>query len=354
MRRDIGARGALRFSYTAMLVLYALVTAGCAATGRALIRHSEYLTIEGARLFLETHGPDQHAPVLLWLHGGPGGAERPLFRYFNSDLEDHFVVAYWDQRGAGRSFDTHADPHLLNIARHLADLDRVLDHLRQGLGKQKILLIGHSWGAALGLLYAQAHPDKVSALIAVNPLVSTREQQQAQYDFVLDEALRRNDSAALARLQGIGPPPHKTAAEQLDIERLADRYGGVFHNKPNYLWVTIAAIFSGLVTPWEIPSFIRANDISLKAMHEELLGLDLPRSVPCINVPVFFFLGRYDRHLDATLAANYFASLGAPVKQLTWFENSAHNIPFEEPDRFNGSVLSAVQLVARACQELCQ
>lgn len=81
-------------------------------------------------------------------------------------------------------------------------------------------------------------------------------------------------------------------------------------------------------------------------MHEELLGLDLPRSAPCINVPVFFFLGRYDRHLDATLAANYFASLDAPVKQLMWFENSAHNIPFEEPDMFNGRVLNALQSMA--------
>lgn len=230
---------------------------GCGATGPASIRHSEHLAIEGARLFLEIRGPDRRAPVFLWLHGGPGGSERPLFRYFNSDLEDHFLVAYWDQRGAGRSFDPKDDPRRLTIARHLADLDTVVDHLRQSFGQEKIVLIGHSWGAALGLLYAQAHPDKVSALFAVNPLVSTREQQQAQYDFVLSEALQRKDDEALGRLQTIGPPPHKTAAEQLDIERLAERYGGVFHNKPNYWWVTVAAIFSGLVTPWEIPSFIR-------------------------------------------------------------------------------------------------
>ncbi|MDR4467504.1 MAG: hypothetical protein MRJ68_04280 [Nitrospira sp.] len=61
--------------------------------------------MDGTKLYLLTIGEDRQAPILLWLHGGPGGAERPLFRYFNSELEKHFVVAYWDQRGAGRSFD---------------------------------------------------------------------------------------------------------------------------------------------------------------------------------------------------------------------------------------------------------
>lgn len=339
-----------RFCSVPTLVLCVL-TMGCAVSltpatvSPAPIRHSENLAVEDAQLFLMSRGADRHAPVLLWLHGGPGGAERPLFRYFNSDLEDHFVVAYWDQRGAGRSFDPQADPQRLTIARHLADLDVIVDHLRQSLSQKKISLIGHSWGAALGLLYTQSHPDKVSAFIAVNPLVSTRKAQQAQYDFVLGEALRCKDDNSLARLRAIAPPPHKTATQVLEVESLADRYGGVFHNKPNYTWVTVRATLSGLITPWEIPGFIRANNISLEAMNDELLGLDLSHSVPSIKVPVFFFLGRHDRHLDATVAATYFAALHAQIKQLIWFEESAHNIPFEEPDLFNVYVLRALQTI---------
>ncbi|WP_174627697.1 alpha/beta fold hydrolase [Candidatus Methylobacter favarea] len=310
--------------------------------------------VEDAHLFLMWRGADRHAPLLLWLHGGPGGAERPLFRYFNSDLEDHFVVAYWDQRGAGRSFDPQADPQRLTIARHLADLDVIVDHLRQSLSQEKIALIGHSWGAALGLLYTQSHPDKVSALMAVNPLVSTRKAQHAQYDFVLNKALRCKDDNVLIRLRSIGPPPHKRATQALEVEKLADRYGGVFHNKPDYTWVTVRAILSGLVTPWELPGFIRANNLSLEAMNDELLGLDLPHSVPRINVPVFFFLGRHDRHLGATVAATYFRALQAPIKQLIWFEESAHNIPFEEPDLFNVNVLNALQEIGIAEVKTCR
>jgi hypothetical protein len=84
-----------------LVCLYAPVQA-------ASLKYSEYISCDSAKLYLLVRGTDSTAPVLLWLHGGPGGAERPLFRYFNGELEKHFVVVYWDQRGAGRSFDPGA------------------------------------------------------------------------------------------------------------------------------------------------------------------------------------------------------------------------------------------------------
>jgi proline iminopeptidase len=108
------------------------------------ISQRDYVTVDGARLYLELRGDDRTAPVLLWLHGGPGGAERPLFRYYDGELERRFVVAYWDQRGAGRSFDAQADPHELTVARHLADLAVIVDHLRSETGRARVVLVGHS------------------------------------------------------------------------------------------------------------------------------------------------------------------------------------------------------------------
>ena len=67
--------------------------------------------------------------------------------------------------------------------------------------------------------------------------------------------------------------------------------------------------------------------------------------MPAVDVPVIFFLGRYDRHVDATIAACYFDDLRAPSKQLVWFENSAHNIPFEEPELFTSSVVTVVRSI---------
>ena len=99
----------------------------------------------------------------------------------------------------------------------------------------------------------------------------------------------------------------------------------------------------GLVTPWEVSCLIHANNVSLEAMNTELLSLDLSRSVSAVDVPVLFFLGRYDRHADAKLATAYFETLHALVKRVQWFEESAHNIPFEEPRLFNATVVRELQ-----------
>lgn len=308
------------------------------------VDRAEYVTAtDGARLYLTTRGARRDAPLLLWLHGGPGGAETPLFRYFNGELEDRFLVAYWDQRGAGRSFDSAADLRALTIARHLMDLDLVVERLRSSFDTDKIILIGHSWGGTLALLYAGLHPQKLAAVIVAAPSVATHDQEKAEFEFVSKEAERRHDADALAKLGVIGPPPYSTAAKGLSLERLADRFGAVFHRKPNKIWVMIGGILLGLVAPWEIPGFIRANEASLEAMRQELQDLDLRKRVPRLEIPAFFFLGRYDRHVDSTIVADYFDRLRAPVKRLVWFESSAHNLPFEEPHMFDAQVADSLR-----------
>jgi pimeloyl-ACP methyl ester carboxylesterase len=175
-----------------------------------------------------------------------------------------------------------------------------------------------------------------------SPLISTRAARQSEYEFVVAEAKRRNDDRALAKVEELGPPPYASAREALELEHLCDRYGGVFHTRPNRFWTVVAGIFEGLVTPWELPRLFHANDVSLDAMHAELQTLDLTQSVPRLRVPVFFFLGRFDRHVDARIAADYLDTLDAPVKRAFWFEDSAHNIPFEEPERFVVTVVESI------------
>ncbi len=333
-----------------------LVLTGCTVTGAGLanvepcrnsdpVGWSETLhAADGAPLYLLTRGEHCDAPVMLWLHGGPGGAERPLFRLYNSALEASFVVAYWDQRGAGRSYDPDADPAKLTVAQHLADLDRIVDHLRKRLGKHKLVLVGHSWGSALGLLYAQRHPKKVAAFVGVAQFVSGADSQRAQYEFVKTEASRRGDRKALALLAEIGKPPYSASLE-LRLQNLVDRYGGYFHIHPSFFLATLKGIVYGYIMPWEIPRYIRANNASLEAMNAELSALDLRQSVPSVKVPVIFMLGKYDRQLDSRLAADYFDQIQAPQKTLIWFDQSAHNIPFEQPNLFNQRLIQALRKV---------
>ncbi len=274
---------------------------------------------------------------MIWLHGGPGGAERPLFQLYNSPLEHRLIVVYLDQRGTARSFDPNADPDQLTIARHLKDLDVVVDHLRRKFAKRRVILVGHSWGSALGLLYAHAHPDKIAAFVGVGQVTSEIARQKSQHQFVESQARQRGDSDALAQLQEIGPPPF-SAKREIAVQHLVQRFGGYWRNRPNLALLVLRGMLHDYVMPWELQRIFEGNNVSLAAMNDELLKLDLRERVPSVQVPVIFMLGRYDRQVDLRLAAAYFKHLAAPEKRLKWFEESAHNIPFEQPDAFNAAL----------------
>jgi pimeloyl-ACP methyl ester carboxylesterase len=238
----------------------------------------------------------------------------------------------------------------LTIERHLTDLDVVVDHLRLSMGRGKVILVGHSWGSALGLLYARRRPEKVAACVGVAQVVRPLAADAAQRAFVEGEARRRGDADALRILAEVGAPPF-AAQDELRLEKLVDRYGGLYHHKPSFALSVLRAMAAGYVTPTEIPRIIHANNVSLQTMAAEISRLDLARDAPTLDVPVVFMLGRYDRHVDAGQAAAYFDALRAPAKQLMWFENSAHNIPFEEPERFNAALpqlLAAVGAISAA------
>src|SRR5262249_43043869 len=198
-------RGVFRLCTLAICILVLVCTfltpGSRAQDGGDPVTVSERIKVRNAELYVEIRGPARSAPLLLWLHGGPGGPERPLFRYFNSDLERHSLVAYLDQRGTGRSFDRTADPARLTVAQHLEDLETVISYLRRAYVKEKIYLVGHSWGTVLGLLHAKAHPETVAALICVAPVVSFSEQQRRAYAFDLAEAERRGETDTLEELR---------------------------------------------------------------------------------------------------------------------------------------------------------
>jgi hypothetical protein len=85
----------------------------------------------------------------------------------------------------------------------------------------------------------------------------------------------------------------------------------------------------------------------------ELKTLDLRSAVSSVTVPVLFALGRYDRVTESSLAEDYLAGLSAPSKCLVWFEGSAHNVPFEEPDRFNSVVIDYLSSARTNAEPRC-
>ena len=136
-------------------------------------------------------------PPLIMLHGGPGLSETGFFRHFNAPLEKSFTVVYWDQRGAGKSFDRNIPRSSMTVEQFIADLDELVDAVRKRLGKTKVAIFGHSWGSALGVLYAARFPEKVAAYVGSGQIGDWPAGESASYAFALAEAQRRGNRRAV-------------------------------------------------------------------------------------------------------------------------------------------------------------
>lgn len=320
------------------------VLAGCRSTpqfvdaaGRPLegsLAAMERVVINGVEQSVWLRGRSVRNPILLILHGGPGASESALLRHFNTDLEQDYLVCYWEQRGTGRSWRPQLDAASMSIAQILDDLDRLVDLLLRRFGEDKVVLLGHSWGTVLGVLYSQRHPAKVARYIGVAQVVNVVAAQEAELAFALEQARQRRDDRAITALAGLGNPPFGVDAA-LELEGWTARFGGLFAGGLDKGDLIMAALRASEANLLDLALFGLGNRFSLRALWREYLQVALDKTVPRLGVPVLLVLGRHDRHVSSELAARWFASLQAPGKRLVWFEQSGHNPPFEEPARFN-------------------
>jgi len=300
----------------------------------------ETISIGGIPQQLWFRGIDTHNPALLILHGGPGISEAALYRHFDSELEQHFLVVNWEQRGTGRSFHTDIPSESMTIAQFLRDLDEVVELIRERFQKNNVVLLGESWGTALGTIYSVQHPEKVGAYVGIGHAANMPHGERLSYDYALTQAMARSDEKAVKELTAIGSPPH-TVDEMLASRRWVERFGGSFHADLSTGKLIWAALNTDEVNLVDLILFGRGNRFSLEQLWPEFSQLDLT-IYKKFETPVFFLLGRSDWQVPAILAASYFKSIEAPCKQLIWFERSAHHPPFEQPEEFNRVMIEDV------------
>jgi proline iminopeptidase len=305
------------------------------------IAKMEKVNIGGLEQMLWFRGVNTENPALILLHGGPGTSESALFRSYVSELEQHFLVVYWEQRGAGRSFSSDIPPETMTMKQFVSDLDELVTYVKQCFSKDQVILLGHSWGSAIGMLYTFEHPERVAAYIGTGQVANVPTAELFSYRYALSEAKQRDHQQAVAELERIGEPPH-TVSEMLTSRKWVETFGGSFHSDMdtgNLIW---AALQTSEASWWDIIQFGRGNAFSLKHLWPEFRTFNLDEHYLEFDVPIFFLLGRYDWQVPATVAAAYFEKLEAPHKELIWFEASAHNPPFEEPEKFVSTLVEEV------------
>ena len=135
------------------------------------INRLEAVELGGVKQWISIRGKNPNAPLLLFLHGGPGSANIAKLRIQTPELEKHFIVVQWDQRGAGKSFSPFANAAALTREQYVSDAHELVGWLKQRFGVEKIYLMGFSWGTVLGLTLASQYPDDFAAFIIVSEVV---------------------------------------------------------------------------------------------------------------------------------------------------------------------------------------
>ncbi|HUA81924.1 MAG TPA: alpha/beta hydrolase [Dyella sp.] len=295
--------------------------------------------INGIDQWLSIRGKDRRNPILLVLHGGPASPAMPDDYTYQSSWEDYFTVVQWDQRGAGKTYAANSEQKMapgMTIEGMTDDAAQVVQYLRQHYHKQKIFVLGHSWGTVLGTRLAQAHPDWLYAYIGVGQVVNVRRNEEVGYGFALREAQASGNTKAIAELKSIAPYP---GTAPLTLDRLGVRskwemfYGGLAFGRQNYRFDSDAETLSPDYSQQDLDAIDKGSAFTIHHLMASVIDVDFDNTTH-FHCPVIVFVGAHDETTSHELAEQWFDKLQAPSKRLVIFADAAHMVMQEQPGRF--------------------
>lgn len=295
-------------------------------------------------MFIQSADPAN--PVLLFLHGGPGMVEFFMEQEYPTGLAQHFTMVWWEQRGAGMSFSANIPPETMKLERMIADTIEVADYLRTRFGQDRIILLGHSWGAYLGIQVAAAAPDRFRAYVGMGQIAHQVRSEVMAREHLLDLYRARGDTGMVRRLEA-APVTMEDGTSDAWM-RLRDRAmhgAGVGHMRE------MTSVITGIFLPmWRVRAYTIAEKINIwrgklwsrPFFWDDLIRDDLSARLTRFDLPIYFLIGRHDYTTNAELSRAYFDAIEAPVKGFYRFDNSAHSPLFEEPEKATEILLNDV------------
>ena len=267
-----------------------------------------YARVTDTYLYYRLHGT---GPPCLVMHGGLG-IDHNAYSPGLDPLGEAMSLVYYDHRCHGRS--GRPDPATISVARMADDADE----LRSALGRERIGVLGHSFGGFVAFEYAVRHPERLSFLIVVASSPSM--EYTTEVPEILEARLTPEMRAELAL------PPPQNNAEWVTRQALAPLY--FFNWRPAYGEALTQGVIHNL-------DAARCSDLDGWSRWEELSDL---------TVPTLLVAGRHDWLPHLSRLERLAASM--PAAELHVFEQSGHYPWMEEPDVFAETIRSWVRRVA--------
>jgi len=324
--------------HTLLLILFlSLVSGGLMAQSKA-INEEKYIKLGGIEQWVTISGENKAKPVILFLHGGPGSTMSQYNDAIYGHWKKDFVLVYWDQRGAGRTFGRNAPETVtedywienpLTLAQMTADGIELSEYLTKHLGKRKIILIGTSWGSILGAKMALTRPDLFTAYVGHSQIVNPSEGFALGYKKVYDMAQAANDQDALDKLKALGPPPYQDARKDGQLMRIIKKYEKQNENPAPTTWWKLASQYDNEKDAedryngddYSFLYFAGHKQMGIKSMVADVNFLEDGLKY---KVPVYLIQGEEDITTPKEATKSYFDKLQAPKKEYILLPGAAH------------------------------
>jgi pimeloyl-ACP methyl ester carboxylesterase len=316
-----------------------------------------HVNINGVQQGMFIIGKNVDNPVLLFVHGGTAMPEYFLTQNYPTGMEQYFTVCWWDRRGAGLSYSANVPPETLTVEQSIADTLAVTNYLRSRFHQDKIYLMAHSGGSLIGIQAAARAPELFHAYIGVGQMSYQLKSEMLSYEYMLGRYKEIGNAKMVKQLEAAPPTmsvPLPAAYMKVRDSAMHDLGVGTTHDMKSVMnGVFLASWLFREYTLGEKLALWRGKFSSDKILWDKMIATGLTNQIQKLDIPVYFFHGKYDYTVSYPLAKAYLDRLQAPFKGFYTFQHSAHSPMFEEPDRIKQIVQEDVLVGKNNLSDAC-
>ena len=300
------------------------------------INESIYVDINGTQQWINIYGQNKDNPVLLYLHGGPGSATSQIDYAFTRKWSDVYTVVTWDQRNCGKSYDTSkTDTITADIL--MQDGKEMTKFLLDYLDKEKLILLGHSWGSLYGANLVLEYPEYYEAFIGTGQFIDLMENEQRLYEAAKEWSEGDEEGKEILSEWS---PDNECSIEALQARNATlERYGyGMMKDGTDYN-VLFTVLFNPNYTIKDYIGYLTHGGKEFESYlafwsNGEISKMSLLGKYD-YKVPYYNINGDMDYQTNYQLACEYFDNVNAPEKEMFVLENATHGLLESRSEEFS-------------------
>lgn len=311
-----------------------------------------YVNINGQDQYVFIRGKDVNNPIVLNLHGGPANPDAYFTYEFAKEISEGFTYVSWDQRGCGRTYYKNRNIDFENktadFEQAIKDVDELVKYLCMRFKKDKVIIMGHSYGSLLGVSYVAKYPERVERYIGIGQSVSIIDTQAMNYNEVV--SLLGNNNKKIDKLT----KAYQKLKDNLNLENLM-----------RFQRLTIPSLASNmddLKKKNQVKLILSSPDLAFDDIrwllgmlnwkghynrNKKLLDYTLSANIYDVgirfSVPMYFVSGEYDKSCCVNVLKEYYETIIAPDKKLVIIKKCAHSPQIDEPVLFATEVKKLLQ-----------